>query len=45
MKQMNSTDTPLGTMEKQRKKQETMQTPFLVLTGSNRSDQTQLQKD
>ncbi|KAI6190497.1 U4/U6.U5 tri-snRNP-associated protein 1 [Aphelenchoides bicaudatus] len=45
MKQMNSTDTPLGTMEKQRKKQEQLQTPFLVLTGSNRSDQTQLQKD
>uniref|UniRef100_A0A1I7W9S0 Protein TIC 214 n=1 Tax=Heterorhabditis bacteriophora TaxID=37862 RepID=A0A1I7W9S0_HETBA len=36
---MNSSDTPLGTLTKQLKKQEQLQTPYLVLSGSGRSDQ------
>ncbi|VDM65711.1 unnamed protein product [Strongylus vulgaris] len=39
LKQMNSSDTPLGTLSKQLKKQEQLQTPYLVLSGSGRSDQ------
>ena len=35
MKQMNSSDTPLGTLSKQLKKQEQLQTPYLVLSGNN----------
>jgi U4/U6.U5 tri-snRNP-associated protein 1 len=38
MKQMNSADTPLGTLQKQLKKQEQLQSPFIILSGSNRSD-------
>uniref|UniRef100_A0A914D9Q7 Uncharacterized protein n=1 Tax=Acrobeloides nanus TaxID=290746 RepID=A0A914D9Q7_9BILA len=37
LKKMNSMDTPLGTLAKQLKKQEQLQTPYLVLSGS-RSD-------
>ena len=36
LKKMNSTDTPLGTLSKQLKKQEMLQTPFLILSGSGR---------
>ncbi|VDM96675.1 unnamed protein product [Thelazia callipaeda] len=36
MKKMNSMDTPLGTLNKQLKKQEVMQTPYIVLSGSGR---------
>lgn len=36
MKKMNSMDTPLGTLNKQLKKQETMQTPYIILSGSGR---------
>ncbi|VDO29397.1 unnamed protein product [Haemonchus placei] len=39
LKQMNSSDTPLGTLSKQLRKQEQLQTPYLVLSGSGRSDQ------
>jgi len=46
MKQMNSFDTPLGTLQKQLKKQEQLQSPFIILSGSNRSDLgAPLQKD
>lgn len=34
MKNMSSTDTPLNTLEKLKKKQEEGQTPYLVLTGN-----------
>ncbi|GMS80557.1 hypothetical protein PENTCL1PPCAC_2732, partial [Pristionchus entomophagus] len=43
MKKMDSWDTPLGTLNKQLKKQEQMQTPYLVL--SNTGKQTELKKD
>lgn len=33
---MNSMDTPLGTLNKQLKKQESMQTPYIILSGSGR---------
>ena len=36
MKKMNSSDTPLGTLDKQRKKQEKLQTPYLVLSGTGK---------
>lgn len=36
MKKMNSMDTPLGTLNKQLKKQEAMQTPYIILSGSGR---------
>ncbi len=36
MKKMNSSDTPLGTLDKQRKKQEKLQTPYLVLSGAGK---------
>lgn len=29
-------DTPLGTLAKQRKKQEQLQTPYLILSGTGR---------
>ncbi|KIH57841.1 SART-1 family protein [Ancylostoma duodenale] len=45
LKQMNSSDTPLGTLSKQLKKQEQLQTPYLVLSGSGRSDHTSLKKE
>uniref|UniRef100_A0A914X4B4 U4/U6.U5 tri-snRNP-associated protein 1 n=1 Tax=Plectus sambesii TaxID=2011161 RepID=A0A914X4B4_9BILA len=46
MKQMNSMDTPLGTLEKQQKKQERLQTPYLVLSGSSKdSTGAPLKKD
>ena len=35
---MNSSDTPLGTLQKQRKKQEQTQSPYLLLSGSNRHE-------
>ncbi len=38
MKKMNSSDTPLGTLEKQLRKQEALQTPFLVLSGGGAKD-------
>lgn len=38
MKQMNSSDTPLGTLEKQRRKQEQTQSAYLLLSGSHRAD-------
>jgi len=36
MKKMNSSDTPLGTLERQRKKQEKLQTPYLMLSQPNK---------
>ncbi|KAK5986154.1 U4/U6.U5 tri-snRNP-associated protein 1 [Trichostrongylus colubriformis] len=45
LKQMNSSDTPLGTLSKQLRKQEQLQTPYLVLSGSGRSDHTSLKKE
>ncbi|CAI4223442.1 unnamed protein product [Auanema sp. JU1783] len=45
LKQMNSSDTPLGTLSKQLKKQEQLQTPYLVLSGSNRGDHTSIKKE
>lgn len=36
LKQMNSSDTPLGTLNKQKKKQEQLQTPYLILSGQGR---------
>uniref|UniRef100_A0A0N5AQA4 U4/U6.U5 tri-snRNP-associated protein 1 n=1 Tax=Syphacia muris TaxID=451379 RepID=A0A0N5AQA4_9BILA len=36
MKKMNSSDTPLGTLDKQLKKQEVLQTPYIILSGSGR---------
>lgn len=45
LKNMNSTDTPLGTLEKQRRKQEQTQSAFLILTGSQRADANPIQKD
>ncbi|CAD5225951.1 unnamed protein product [Bursaphelenchus okinawaensis] len=45
MKKMNSSDTPLGTLAKQLKKQEQTQSPYLILTGSQRSDMAPIQKD
>ncbi|KHN88507.1 U4/U6.U5 tri-snRNP-associated protein 1 [Toxocara canis] len=36
MKKMNSMDTPLGTLQKQLRKQEALQTPYIVLSGSGR---------
>ncbi|KAK0412728.1 hypothetical protein QR680_006372 [Steinernema hermaphroditum] len=40
MKKMNSSDTPLGTLSKQLKKQEQEQSPFIFISGG-----TQLKKD
>ncbi|KAI6237125.1 hypothetical protein M3Y95_00232100 [Aphelenchoides besseyi] len=46
MKKMNSYDTPLGTLQKQRKKQEQLQLPYLLLSGANKDDiGAPLQKD
>jgi len=45
LKKMNSSDTPLGTLTKQRSKQEQLQTPYLILSGSNRDNGLSLQKD
>lgn len=45
LKQMNSSDTPLGTLSKQLKKQEQLQTPYLVLSGTGRSDHGSLKKE
>ncbi|KAE9548332.1 hypothetical protein FO519_008458 [Halicephalobus sp. NKZ332] len=45
LKKMNSSDTPLGTLAKQRNKQEQLQTPYLILSGSNRDNGLSLQKD
>lgn len=36
MKKMNSSDTPLGTLDKQLKKQELLQTPYIILSGTGR---------
>lgn len=36
MKKMNSMDTPLGTLQKQLKKQEALQAPYIILSGSGR---------
>lgn len=44
LKKMNSSDTPLGTLDKQRKKTEQLQTPYLILSGKDR-DNLSLQKD
>lgn len=38
MKKMDSWDTPLGTLNKQLKKQEQLQTPYIVLSKSGQSD-------
>ncbi|KAI6219593.1 U4/U6.U5 tri-snRNP-associated protein 1 [Aphelenchoides fujianensis] len=45
LKKMNSSDTPLGTLEKQLKKQEQTQMPYLLLSGSNQDVGAPLQKD
>lgn len=45
LKKMNSSDTPLGTLDKQRKKLEQLQTPYLILSGSNRETGVSLQKE
>jgi hypothetical protein len=38
MTQMNSLDTPLGTLSKQTETQERMQQPYIVLSGKNAAD-------
>ncbi|CCD67759.1 SNU66/SART1 family protein [Caenorhabditis elegans] len=43
MLKTNSYDTPLGTLDKQRKKQKQLSTPYLVLSGS--SDHSSLKKE
>jgi U4/U6.U5 tri-snRNP-associated protein 1 len=45
LKKMNSSDTPLGTLQKQLKKQEQVQTPYLILSGAGKDNGTQLQKE
>uniref|UniRef100_A0A1I7W4R8 U4/U6.U5 tri-snRNP-associated protein 1 n=1 Tax=Loa loa TaxID=7209 RepID=A0A1I7W4R8_LOALO len=45
MKKMNSMDTPLGTLNKQLKKQEAMQTPYIILSGSGRDTGAPLKKE
>lgn len=47
LKKMNSSDTPLGTLSKQIKKQEQLQSHFLVLSGgrSGGDPNAPLQKD
>ncbi|VDN56019.1 unnamed protein product [Dracunculus medinensis] len=45
MKKMNSMDTPLGTLNKQLKKQESMQTPYIILSGSGRDTGAPLKKE
>ncbi|KAL3103495.1 hypothetical protein niasHT_002493 [Heterodera trifolii] len=44
LKKMNSMDTPLGTLNKQLKKQEQLQAPYLVLSGRGDGGQP-LQKE
>jgi hypothetical protein len=38
-------DTPLGTLDKQLKKQEQLQTPYLILSGTGKDNGAPLQKD
>ncbi|CAG9530104.1 unnamed protein product [Cercopithifilaria johnstoni] len=45
MKKMNSMDTPLGTLNKQLKKQEAMQSPYIILSGSGRDTGAPLKKE
>lgn len=45
MKKMNSMDTPLGTLEKQLRKQEATQSPYIILSGSGRDTGATLTKD
>uniref|UniRef100_A0A915EEI4 U4/U6.U5 tri-snRNP-associated protein 1 n=1 Tax=Ditylenchus dipsaci TaxID=166011 RepID=A0A915EEI4_9BILA len=45
LKMMNSSDTPLQTLDKQRNKQEQLGTPYLILSGTGRDTGTSLQKD
>uniref|UniRef100_A0A915CD57 U4/U6.U5 tri-snRNP-associated protein 1 n=3 Tax=Parascaris univalens TaxID=6257 RepID=A0A915CD57_PARUN len=45
MKKMNSMDTPLGTLQKQLKKQEALQAPYIILSGSGRDTGAPLKKD
>ncbi|MFH4974329.1 hypothetical protein AB6A40_001038 [Gnathostoma spinigerum] len=45
MKKMNSMDTPLGTLNKQLRKQELQQTPYIILSGSGRDTGAPLKKD
>ncbi|VDK22791.1 unnamed protein product [Anisakis simplex] len=45
MKKMNSMDTPLGTLQKQLKKQESLQSPYIILSGSGRDTGAPLKKD
>ena len=44
MKNMSSTDTPLNTLQKLKKKQEEGATPFVVLTGNKASSNQDLKK-